>query len=110
MAAGRVRARGERRAGCGLRGWIIGGINGPGFSAGLIEQRAVFGSYAPAHGLDLDWYPAYTAGPAAWGLAPLEDQLLAGLIVWLPGGVLYTLLATLFFLAWLGAVEKQVAP
>jgi cytochrome c oxidase assembly factor CtaG len=39
-------------------------------------------------------YPAYPEAAPLWGLTPLEDQQLAGLIMWVPGGVSY-LLATL---------------
>src|SRR3546814_562712 len=31
-------------------------------------------------------YPAYGDSAAEWGLPPLEDQQLAGLIMWIPGG------------------------
>jgi cytochrome c oxidase assembly factor CtaG len=33
------------------------------------------------------WYPAYAGATAAWGLTPLEDQQLAGLIMWIPAGL-----------------------
>lgn len=39
------------------------------------------------------WYPAYAQTTLPWGLTPLEDQQLAGAIMWLPGGVVYTLAA-----------------
>lgn len=35
------------------------------------------------------WYPYYGATTAPWGLMPLEDQQLAGLIMWIPGSVTY---------------------
>ena len=35
------------------------------------------------------WYPSYEARTAAWGLTPLEDQQLAGVIMWVPAGVVY---------------------
>ena len=35
------------------------------------------------------WYPSYGDRGVAWGLAPLEDQQLAGSIMWVPGGVTY---------------------
>lgn len=35
------------------------------------------------------WYPIYSGRTEAWGLTPLEDQQLAGLIMWIPGGVAY---------------------
>src|SRR5690606_17155705 len=31
------------------------------------------------------WYPRYAATTEAWGLTLLEDQQLAGLIMWVPG-------------------------
>ena len=34
-------------------------------------------------------YVAQTATAAAWGLTPLEDQQLAGLIMWVPAGTIY---------------------
>ena len=37
------------------------------------------------------WYPAYATTTVAWGLAPLEDQQMGGLIMWIPGGVAYLL-------------------
>ena len=55
------------------------------------------------------WYPAYAASAAAWGLTPLDDQQLAGMIMWAPAGLVY-LAATLALLAaWLRASERQVA-
>ena len=35
------------------------------------------------------WYPVYEATAPAWGLAALEDQQLGGLIMWVPGGLVY---------------------
>ncbi|HLY66026.1 MAG TPA: cytochrome c oxidase assembly protein, partial [Chloroflexota bacterium] len=34
-------------------------------------------------------YPDYAAGAAAWGLTLLQDQQLAGLLMWIPGGMVY---------------------
>ena len=39
------------------------------------------------------WYPVYSARTVAWGLTPLEDQQLAGLIMWVPGGIVYVIAA-----------------
>jgi putative membrane protein len=47
------------------------------------------------------WYPLYEATTLPWGLTPLEDQQLAGVIMWIPAGVAY-LVATLALAAtWL---------
>jgi putative membrane protein len=55
------------------------------------------------------WYPIYAERTAAWGLRPLEDQQLAGLLMWIPAGVLFTLLGLALFAAWLGEAERRVA-
>jgi cytochrome c oxidase assembly factor CtaG len=48
-------------------------------------------------------YPLYLERTAVWGLTPLDDQRLAGLIMWIPGGLGY-LIATLILTAhWLGS-------
>ena len=39
---------------------------------------------------NVPWYPDYAAGEARWGLSPLDDQQLAGLIMWVPAGLVYT--------------------
>lgn len=48
-------------------------------------------------------YPAYSASTAAWGLTPLEDQQLAGLIMWVPAGVVYVVAGLAFFADWMKA-------
>ena len=50
------------------------------------------------------WYPVYGAAPEAWGLRALEDQQLGGLIMWVPGGLVYV--AAGLALLW-GAVEGK---
>lgn len=35
------------------------------------------------------WYTVHYGTTQAWGLSPLEDQQLAGLIMWVPAGLLY---------------------
>ncbi|HSK75717.1 MAG TPA: cytochrome c oxidase assembly protein [Thermoanaerobaculia bacterium] len=44
-----------------------------------------------------------------WGLSALEDQQLAGLIMWVPAGVVFILLGLGLFAAWLGEAERRVA-
>lgn len=43
------------------------------------------------------WYPVYGVVPYGWGVTPLQDQQLAGVIMWFPGGLIY-LAATLILL------------
>jgi len=43
-------------------------------------------------------YPAYEAAPRVWGILPLEDQMIGGLIMWIPGGLfLYAVMTVVFF-------------
>ena len=53
------------------------------------------------------WYPIYAERAAAWGLSPLEDQQLAGLIMWVPSGALFVALGLGLFAAWLGEAERR---
>jgi putative membrane protein len=53
------------------------------------------------------WYPAYGEAAPLWGLTPLEDQQLAGLIMWVPGGVSYVLATAWLVIDWLRASEVR---
>jgi putative membrane protein len=55
------------------------------------------------------WYPAYGGVTAQWGLSPLEDQQLAGLIMWIPGGVSYLVAGLLLLAGWLRESERRAA-
>jgi cytochrome c oxidase assembly factor CtaG len=56
----------------------------------------------------VSWYPAYGARSAAWGLSAIEDQQLAGLVMWVPGGLIYLGIALALVAAWLRQAETQV--
>ena len=42
-----------------------------------------------------------------WGLSLLQDQQLAGLLMWVPMGLTFTLVALLLFRAWMIASDRQ---
>lgn len=52
------------------------------------------------------WYEAYASTTQAWGLTPLEDQQLAGAIMWVPMGTVYTLAALVLFMIRLAWIER----
>jgi putative membrane protein len=54
------------------------------------------------------WYPAYGEAAPLWGLTPLEDQQLAGLIMWVPGGLSYLLATVWLTVDWLRVSEARV--
>jgi putative membrane protein len=53
------------------------------------------------------WYPAYAATAPAWGLTVLEDQQLAGTIMWIPSGIIYAVAALTLLGLWLYGLEQQ---
>lgn len=53
------------------------------------------------------WY-AY-AGTEAWGLSPLQDQQLAGAVMWVPGGIVYVVAGAAVLLRWLRLDAEQAA-
>jgi len=51
-------------------------------------------------------YPVYATFPRIWGLDPLTDQLIAGLLMKLGGGlILWAVIATIFF-RWYGQEQR----
>lgn len=46
------------------------------------------------------WYPVYSESVSAWGLDPITDQQLAGLLMWIPSGLLYTGAGVGLVLSW----------
>jgi len=50
------------------------------------------------------WYPFY-AERVGGSLTALEDQQVAGVIMWGPGGIAYLVAAVILFMAWLGGDE-----
>jgi len=55
------------------------------------------------------WYSAYATRAAAWGMTPLADQQLAGLIMWIPASAAYLIAALLIARRWLRASETTVS-
>jgi cytochrome c oxidase assembly factor CtaG len=49
------------------------------------------------------WYAAYATTTTAWGLTPLDDQQLAGMIMWVPAGLVYVVAALLPLANWIDA-------
>lgn len=54
------------------------------------------------------WYPDYLGRTEAWGLTPLEDQQLGGLVMWVPACSLYIVAGLAFFAGWLRSSEERV--
>jgi putative membrane protein len=53
------------------------------------------------------WYAPYTAAAARWQVDPLVDQQLAGLLMWVPSGVVFIVFGLALLAAWLGESERR---
>jgi putative membrane protein len=51
-------------------------------------------------------YPTYAAAPRIMDLSAMADQQIAGLIMWMPGGMIYLAALSIVFFAWLGREER----
>jgi cytochrome c oxidase assembly factor CtaG len=52
------------------------------------------------------WYPVYAPTTSSWGLAPLEDQQVGGLIMWIPAGLVYVIGALALLAQWLRESDR----
>jgi putative membrane protein len=66
-------------------------------------------------------YTAYAAAPRLWGITPLQDQLIGGLVMWIPGGLFFFGVMSVVYWKWQGrdgdetvagaqAIEAPVGP
>lgn len=76
------------------------------FTAGL--QCSMLGAILTFSGKA--WYSVHAPSTAAWGLTPLQDQQLAGLIMWIPGGLVYLGAAAVLFLQWIERPGSRARP
>ena len=53
------------------------------------------------------FYPVHDASVRAWGLTPVQDQQLAGLIMWIPAGFVYLGVICWLTVAWLREAERR---
>lgn len=51
------------------------------------------------------WYPTYAAAASPWGLSAIEDQQLGGLVMWVPGGMVFAAAGLALAAAWLKGAE-----
>jgi putative membrane protein len=47
------------------------------------------------------WYPVYEGTTARWGLTPIEDQQIGGLIMWVPAGMVFVGAGLWLFAKWI---------
>lgn len=54
---------------------------------GTATQNAILGALITL--APMPWYPSHAGGLEGWGRSPLEDQQLAGLLMWVPAAIVY---------------------
>ena len=53
------------------------------------------------------WYSGYASSTRSWGFDPLGDQQLAGLIMWIPAGLVYLGAGLALLVGWIKASERE---
>lgn len=76
--------------------FVLGLVNG------LLGVLIAFSTYV--------WYPIYIHETTLFGLSALEDQQLAGTLMWVPAGIVYTASALGMMGRWLFALESLENP
>jgi cytochrome c oxidase assembly factor CtaG len=85
-----------------VRGQAVLALFATSLQAGLLGSLLTFSRML--------WYPGAGAGSGLWGLTPLDDQVLAGLVMWIPACSVYALAAVAlmgFWLAKLGSGARH---
>ena len=54
-------------------------------------------------------YPFYASAPRLWGISPMLDQHIGGLIMWIPGGLFFYAVMTVVFFKWVARQEDGQA-
>ena len=70
-----------------------------------VVHTGILGAAVTFSGVPL--YSVYAGPAAARGVDALQDQQLAGLIMWIPAGAVLTLFGLALFVAWLGEAERR---
>jgi putative membrane protein len=52
-------------------------------------------------------YKYYAGVPRLWGLTAIQDQMLGGIIMWIPGSMMYILAALILISRWMQAEEQK---
>jgi putative membrane protein len=55
-------------------------------------------------------YPVHGIGPSLWGLTPLQDQQLAGALMWIPPSAVYLTMAAVVSVRWFRSMDRRSAP
>jgi len=75
------------------------------FVATLGVQNGLLGALLTLAGHP--FYGAHATTTAAWGLTPLEDQQLAGVIMWIPASVIHLTSLGVLFVLWMANAERE---
>lgn len=83
-------------------------LAGVGALLATMVQMGVLGALITFSGRAL--YAPHLLGPQDWGYSPLEDQQLAGLIMWAPGAAIYLAAALVLLGLWLRDESARPQP
>jgi len=53
------------------------------------------------------WYAPYLLTANSWGLSPLQDQQMGGLIMWIPSGTVLVIIGLMMVLSWMRTSQQR---
>ena len=71
----------------------------------IVTPTAVLAAFITMSGSVI--YETYAQGDSIWGLSPLSDQRIGGLIMWVPGNFIYLFTMTALFFKWYESEERK---
>ncbi len=97
-------------AGLGLWAVVLRRSPGPGpiLALFLVALHVVFLSALMTFA-GSPWYPAYGLSSEPWGLSAMEDQRLAGVVMWTAGSLVYAVSTVTIVVRWLSKSEADSA-
>jgi putative membrane protein len=51
------------------------------------------------------WYRSHLATATAWGITAIDDQQIAGLVMWIPGSLAYLAAVAWIFVRWMSSAQ-----
>lgn len=87
---------GRRRLGYGVTILFVAAM---GMQMGLLGALLTFATRT--------FYATYGVGNTIWGMTPLADQQLGGVLMWVPASVIDLAVMAVLFVAWLNAAEQR---
>ena len=91
-----------------LRGSASAILQRVGLTFAIALQSAALGALLAFASRPL--YSSHLSSTASWNMTPLEDQQLAGALMWVPPGIVYLAVMVVLLFRWFGRLDRESVP